>query len=509
LENGEGLDDNFDLWYRDGVIGTWTQLDPMPKTSADCTTSVGWVVYSIVLPSTATGNSDVQFGYTWTNDGDGLGSNPSCAVDNCKLSLALPPDSIEFSSSDTLICENNCVDFYDNSTGNPTSWWWDFPGATPSYSTDQNPTNICYGIPGTYNVTLIIEDSTIGGIQDNFEIGTINTNVWSNVSNGAVSNGCGSAGGSLLALYFDSITGERSATTVPVNTVPCSSINFCLYIGNSGSVGSCENADTNENVVLEYSVDSGLSWVLIQTFLQSDWDALNSWQCFSIPIPAATYTANTMFRWIQHNYSACLGCDNWSLDNVNIDCQSNDTLTLINYITVDACGTSTTAFTASDTLICENDCIDFYDNSTGSPTSWWWDFPGGTPSYSTDQNPTNICYGFPGTYSVTLMTTSSTSSDTLTQVNYITVDVCSGVSENESADYRAYPNPGNSSFTLVNTSAEPFQLSVLNVLGEQVIPSRKLKGVSNTIDVESLASGLYLLQIKTENDQWLLRWLKL
>ena len=110
---------------------------------------------------------------------------------------------------------------------------------------------------------------------------------------------------------------------------------------------------------------------------------------------------------------------------------------------------------------------------------------------------------------MTLMTNSSTSSDTLTQVNYITVDVCSGVSENESADYRAYPNPGNSSFTLVNTSAEPFQLSVLNVLGEQVIPSRKLKGVSNTIDVESLASGLYLLQIKTENDQWLLRWLKL
>ncbi|HAE30179.1 MAG TPA: hypothetical protein DCF89_03615, partial [Flavobacteriales bacterium] len=164
------------------------------------------------------------------------------------------------------------------------------------------------------------------GISDDFESGTIDPLTWSSVSNGTLGVACGTNGGSAAALHFDSSTGDRSATTVPINTAPCTTIDFWLFIGNSGSGGApCENADLNEDVVLEYSVDGGLTWVLIQTFLQSDWDALNAWQCFSIPIPAAALTGSTMFRWIQPNYSACTGCDNWSLDDVQVTCAFTST----------------------------------------------------------------------------------------------------------------------------------------------------------------------------------------
>jgi len=47
------------------------------------------------------------------------------------------------------------VDFEDLSTGDPSSWEWTFEGGSPSSSTDQNPQDIVYNQPGTYNVTLI------------------------------------------------------------------------------------------------------------------------------------------------------------------------------------------------------------------------------------------------------------------------------------------------------------------------------------------------------------------
>ena len=58
-------------------------------------------------------------------------------------------------------------------------------------------------------------------------------------------------------------------------------------------------------------------------------------------------------------------------------------------------------FTADVTEIIEGEQVHFTDLSTQDPTAWSWSFPGGTPSTSTEQNPT-IRYNTPGTYSVSL-----------------------------------------------------------------------------------------------------------
>jgi len=66
-----------------------------------------------------------------------------------------------FISSDTVFCDEagKCINFTDQSTGNPTSWQWIFTGATPSSSNLQNPDSICYYTPGSYPVQLIITNS--------------------------------------------------------------------------------------------------------------------------------------------------------------------------------------------------------------------------------------------------------------------------------------------------------------------------------------------------------------
>lgn len=80
------------------------------------------------------------------------------------------------------------------------------------------------------------------------------------------------------------------------------------------------------------------------------------------------------------------------------------------------------ALASSDTSFCEKDCIDFYDQSTNSPTSWQWLFPGGVPSSSTQQNPTTICYNNYGSYDVQLVACNATGCDTLVLPNFIQVN---------------------------------------------------------------------------------------
>lgn len=62
--------------------------------------------------------------------------------------------------------------------------------------------------------------------------------------------------------------------------------------------------------------------------------------------------------------------------------------------------------------------VTFTDTSTGSPTSWDWDF--GDDGTSTLQNPSHTYYD-PGKYTITLIATGSEGSDEVTRTSYITV----------------------------------------------------------------------------------------
>ncbi|MBK7184242.1 MAG: PKD domain-containing protein, partial [Bacteroidetes bacterium] len=90
-------------------------------------------------------------------------------------------------------------------------------------------------------------------------------------------------------------------------------------------------------------------------------------------------------------------------------------------VTVNNCNPPVANFSANQTILCQAGCVNFTDLSSGSPTSWSWTFAGASPATSTSQNPTNVCYSANGSYTVTLIVSNASGSDTLTQVGYITV----------------------------------------------------------------------------------------
>lgn len=77
-------------------------------------------------------------------------------------------------------------------------------------------------------------------------------------------------------------------------------------------------------------------------------------------------------------------------------------------------------FEASNQIVCIGQEVQFTDYSFHKPSGWTWSFPGGTPSSSSEQNPT-VVYNTPGTYEVVLTATDGVSSDTKTRTSYITV----------------------------------------------------------------------------------------
>jgi len=75
-------------------------------------------------------------------------------------------------------------------------------------------------------------------------------------------------------------------------------------------------------------------------------------------------------------------------------------------------------FTANNTSGCAPVVVQFTDQSTGSPTTWYWNL--GNNTTSTLQNPSTT-YTTAGTYTVTLMVTNASGSSTKTISNIITV----------------------------------------------------------------------------------------
>jgi PKD repeat protein len=126
-------------------------------------------------------------------------------------------------------------------------------------------------------------------------------------------------------------------------------------------------------------------------------------------------------------------------------------------------------FTANIVTPCFGSAVNFSDNSTGSPTSWSWTFPGGTPGASNLQDPSNILYNTPGFYDVTLTITNSITSASLTKTAYINVQgppvtpsVPTGPQEVCDNETSVYTTTGSISATQFTWSLWPPEAGITN-----------------------------------------------
>ncbi len=167
------------------------------------------------------------------------------------------------------------------------------------------------------NLDVVLVNNNAGSIIDDFDP-DLDMTMWDIIESGTVGGGCGSVSGN--ALYFDGTGAERHATTAAVNTTNCGVMSFSLFMGNSSTFAPCGNSGIGEDIVFEYSTDGGLTYTVISTYLQSLWDANNNWQTMAVFLPPPAQTLSTKFRWRQTSFTSCVGCDNWSLDNVSFIC---------------------------------------------------------------------------------------------------------------------------------------------------------------------------------------------
>lgn len=78
-------------------------------------------------------------------------------------------------------------------------------------------------------------------------------------------------------------------------------------------------------------------------------------------------------------------------------------------------------FVASQVTACANSAVTFTDlTSGGTPTSWQWNFQGGSPASSTLANP-SVTYASPGIYDVTLTVSDGSTQTTITKPAYVEV----------------------------------------------------------------------------------------
>ena len=136
--------------------------------------------------------------------------------------------------------------------------------------------------------------------------------------------------------------------------------------------------------------------------------------CFSGTVGASCFTVDLNAYIGQEilvkfeSYNAGTIGNNLFIDNINIDGTPGNFPPSPN-------------FTSNTTAICEGGSVTFTDLSTAGITNWTWNFPGGTPTTSTAQNPT-VTYPTSGSYDVELVVTNAFGTNSIITTNAVVVN---------------------------------------------------------------------------------------
>jgi PKD repeat protein len=336
-----------------------------------------------------------------------------------------------FTANQTLICPGSSVNFTDLSSFTPTSWSWSFQGGTPATSTAQNPTNIVWSTPGTYSVTLtatnangsdaetktayitVLSNAVAPPLVEGFEgVQFLPTN-WTanNINNDGIffdrfAGGVAPTPG--FSARFDNynydVAGARDEMWAPRQTF--ASMTGCqITFDVAYARYDATYTDTLEVMV---STNCGSSWTQVWikggTTLATAPDntaqfvpTAAQWRNEVVSLAAYNGQSNVLIKFVNRGrYGNCL-----YIDNVNI--------------TGTASALPSGTFTASATSVCAGTPVNFTSTSTGSPTTWSWTFPSGTPATATTQNVTGVVWNTAGTYTVTHTATNANGTGTTTQ----------------------------------------------------------------------------------------------
>jgi len=356
----------------------------------------------------------------WSTDNQdpNIDQAPNCdspAQVSC-ISLCIPPQA-DFHASSNTTCVNETITFTDDSTLSPTSWNWTFgDGGT---STAQNATN-SYASAGTYNVTLTVSNACGNDTETKTNYITVyaqpaaTASSNSPVCEGATIQLYGGPNG--MASYNWTGPGGWSSSAQNA-TIPNATTNmtgtYTLTVTNGSGCTATKTTSVTVNAKpaanFSANVTSGCAPLTVQ-FTDTSTGSPTTWSW------NFGDGSNSTLQSPSHQYTSA-GTYNVSL-TVSNACGSNTT-TQTNYITITTAPTAN--FSANVTSGCAPLTVQFTDTSTGSPTTWSWNFTGGNPSSANTTGPHTVTYNSVGTYNVTLTVGNACGSNSTTRTNYITV----------------------------------------------------------------------------------------
>ena len=387
----------------------------------------------------------------------------------------------------TTGCGSLTVNFINNTTGGGgNSYTWNF-GDGSGTSSQQNP-SYTYTTPGTYTVTLT---ATVGSCVDvdsivnyitvtpgpvaRFTAGSVclgETVYFVNTSTGATSYlwDFGDASGTsalqnpthvytvgntftITLISSDGNCADTTTQTVTVNPAPLVSFSASATSACDSLVVSFTNNTTGA---------TGYNWDFGDGFFSTD---VNPTHTYNVP---GTYSV--------------------TLNGILGLCISSQTS--VNLISVYE--TPHAVVSATQTVLCPNDCVDFTSTSTGSPNMWTWNFPGASTSISSAENPSHICYPSPGTFNVLLSVNNGHCSSSQTLTGFITVNPCTSLVAGFSSSDTVLCKGSCINFTSTSQNATSYQWSFPGAVpasSTQPNPGNICYSISGNYDVTLIVSN--------------------
>jgi PKD repeat protein len=349
-----------------------------------------------------------------------------------------------FTASTTTICVGQTVNYTNTSSGVPTSYAWTFAGGSPTTSTATNPT-VTYNTAGTYTVTLTATNASGSNTatQTNYITVVAGSGAALPLTEGFTATTFPPTNWNIVNLDLGDTTWMRNPT-VGLAPTAGNSMWFDNFeyndIGNTDEMRTpklnfqgLSSANLTFNVAYaayDATYVDGLQ-VLISTDCGTTFTSLYSKTgstvaAGNLPTAAATTVlfVPTAAQWRTETISLTpyVGLTNVTLAFRNLAGYGNSLyIDNINISGVANPVAPTASFTSAPASpVCTGQTVTYTSTSTGSPTSYSWSFPGGTPATSTLANPT-VSYAAAGTYNVSLTATNGSGSNTSNQASYISV----------------------------------------------------------------------------------------
>jgi serine protease len=306
------------------------------------------------------------------------------------------------------------VNFYDQSTGQVTSWDWNFgDGGT---STAQNPTHEYTGT-GDYTVVLTVTGPC--GSDAETKAGYIHVappSEWTVITYDDFEDGWGSytVGGSDCLLYTGGSYAHQGshAADIQDNSGTASSFYHTATYNVSGYTELevefwffAVSMEAGEDFWVQYY--DGSTWQTVATYAQGVDFSNNVFYNKIVAISSSQHNFPTNAR-LRFMCDASGNSDDVYIDEIEFRGKAGAPVPPV------------AAFVGTPTSGYAPLTVDFTDQSTGDPTGWSWTFGDGGTSYL--QNPTHEYTGA-GTYTVSLTVSNAAGSDDEVKTNYITVAI--------------------------------------------------------------------------------------